>query len=596
MRRLLAVSCLLAVPISAQAAAGDARGPAGDAIDVRADLQVAAPNPAAVAALRTSLGRDAIVSVDDRNGGLRMVGRLDGFLTPPSTADAADIALGYVRANRAAFGLSEADIDNLVLVRRVTSVGGLQRLFWQQRAVGGVPALDSGLRANVTADGRLVNVAGSPVSGVAAVQPAARLTSSQARVAALRGAGVTAVPSAARAGHDVRSTTSFANGDTAALGILAGEHEAVVWDTTVKADAAHTYRVVVDAATGRTLWRRNLVQSANASVYRNFPGAAQGGTPVPVNLAPWLAPGATTLTGPNVHAFADLNDDDFAAVGEETPISGGNFNYPLTPFGSCRLPLHVGPGRLEQLLDEPEPERDAGLLLRQQLPRLPGTPPRSASPPPPATSRRDDDPVQARHRRRRQRRRRPSRRQPRQQREHAHPARRDAAADADVPVRPAARPAVPARSTAATTPTIVYHEYTHGLSNRLVVDADGNSTPQLVQPARWARRGATGTRWTTWSTRASGRDTGRRRRTSSSACTSTARSVLIRTQPIDCPVGLARPRATARPSAGAGPVATPTATSARSSARPRSTPTARSGRRRCGTSAARVGAPGWPRR
>ena len=188
MRRLLAVSCLLAVPISAQAAAGDARGPAGDAIDVRADLQVAAPNPAAVAALRTSLGRDAIVSVDDRNGGLRMVGRLDGFLTPPSTADAADIALGYVRANRAAFGLSEADIDNLVLVRRVTSVGGLQRLFWQQRAVGGVPALDSGLRANVTADGRLVNVAGSPVSGVAAVQPAARLTSSQARVAALRGA------------------------------------------------------------------------------------------------------------------------------------------------------------------------------------------------------------------------------------------------------------------------------------------------------------------------------------------------------------------------------------------------------------------------
>ena len=238
------------------------RGPAGDAIDVRADLQAAAPNPAAVAALRTSLGRDAIVSVDDRNGGLRMVGRLDGFLTPPSTADAADIALGYVRANRAAFGLSEADIDNLVLVRRVTSVGGLQRLFWQQRAVGGVPALDSGLRANVTADGRLVNVAGSPVSGVAAVQPAARLTSSQARVAALRGAGVTAVPSAARAGHDVRSTTSFANGDTAALGILAGEDEAVVWDTTVKADAAHTYRVVVDAATGRTLWRRNLVQSA----------------------------------------------------------------------------------------------------------------------------------------------------------------------------------------------------------------------------------------------------------------------------------------------------------------------------------------------
>ena len=46
---------------------------------------------------------------------------------------------------------------------------GSQRLFWQQRA-DGVPALDSGLRANLTADGRLINIAGSPVSGIAAVR------------------------------------------------------------------------------------------------------------------------------------------------------------------------------------------------------------------------------------------------------------------------------------------------------------------------------------------------------------------------------------------------------------------------------------------
>ena len=293
MRRLLAVSCLLAVPISAQAAAGDARGPAGDAIDVRADLQAAAPNPAAVAALRTSLGRDAIVSVDDRNGGLRMVGRLDGFLTPPSTADAADIALGYVRANRAAFGLSEADIDNLVLVRRVTSVGGLQRLFWQQRAVGGVPALDSGLRANVTADGRLVNFAGSPVSGVAAVQPAARLTSSQARVAALRGARVTAAPSAARAeprrpvDHLLRERRHrrARHPRRRGRGRRLGHHRQ-------GRRGAHVSRTWWTRRRVRRCGAGTLVQSANASVYRNFPGAAQGGNATsPVDLAPWLAPG-----------------------------------------------------------------------------------------------------------------------------------------------------------------------------------------------------------------------------------------------------------------------------------------------------------------
>ena len=34
-----------------------------------------------------------------------MVGRLNGYLTPASKADAADVALNYVRANLAAFGL-----------------------------------------------------------------------------------------------------------------------------------------------------------------------------------------------------------------------------------------------------------------------------------------------------------------------------------------------------------------------------------------------------------------------------------------------------------------------------------------------------------
>ena len=73
----------------------------------------------------------------------------------------------------------------------MTSGDGLLRLFWQQRA-GGVPALGSGLRANFTADGRLINLAGSPVSGISSVPVAARLTAGQARVAAYAGAGASA--------------------------------------------------------------------------------------------------------------------------------------------------------------------------------------------------------------------------------------------------------------------------------------------------------------------------------------------------------------------------------------------------------------------
>ena len=39
---------------------------------------------------------------------------------------------------------------------------------------------------------------------------------------------------------------------------------------------------------------------------------------------------------------------------------------------------------------------------------------------------------------------------------------------------------------------MVYHEYTHGLSNRLVVDANGNSTLGEVQA------GSMGEAWSDW--------------------------------------------------------------------------------------------------
>ena len=69
---------------------------------------------------------------------------------------------------------------------------------------------------------------------------------------------------------------------------------------------------------------------------------------------------------------------------------------------------------------------------------------------------------------------------------------------------------------------------------------------------------------------------------------------LIRTQPIDCPVGITSADCPGTPGARAR-AATPTATSAGSSAVPRCTPTARSGARRCGTCATRS-ARGWPSR
>ena len=187
-------------------------------------------------------------------------------------------------------------------------------------------------------------------------------------------------------------------------------------------------------------------------------------------------------------------------------------------------------------------------------------------------------------------------REPHRQREHVHASRRLLAADADVPLqRPGHR--VPRRrddpfvqANGGDEADVVYHEYTHGLSNRLVVDADGNSTLGNIQA------GSMGEAWSDWYAidylvnqgschgHAGGRRrarvgdyVGRRRRPDPDRSRSTARSA--RRDP-GCDGDPAGPRARA---------ATRTATSARSSAGPRCTPTARSGARRSGISVTALG-------
>ena len=84
------------------------------------------------ASLRSSLGRYAQVTVDRQTGGLKAVGKLDGYLTGASSAAAETVALGYVRGHAAAFGLNASDLDALKLVRDYTSVDGVRHLQWAQ--------------------------------------------------------------------------------------------------------------------------------------------------------------------------------------------------------------------------------------------------------------------------------------------------------------------------------------------------------------------------------------------------------------------------------------------------------------------------------
>ena len=264
--------------------------------------------------------------------------RLDGALTGPAGGDRSAVALEWVRDNRAALGLTAADIDALTLADRTLTPGtGITHLRYRQ-AYRGIPAFDNDLRVNLDRGGRILNVTGAPVSGlrVDSIEPAlgavAAMRALQRDVGVERAIDVTSGP----AGD--RRVTQFAGGEFARLVLFGTARGArLAWHVTYRATSVAYYDAVVDAATGEILYRQNLTKSAaRATVFPNYPGA-----PIPrvdsnfaTNL--WLDANATTLEGFFVHAYSDTNHDDDAnpseEIGRRDPGGANDFDYPFTPF------------------------------------------------------------------------------------------------------------------------------------------------------------------------------------------------------------------------------------------------------------------------
>jgi extracellular elastinolytic metalloproteinase len=216
-------------------------------------LLIATPGAAAATSLREPLR--------DKPG---------GFLTRPSDERPVTVALEYVRAHPKTFGLDDGDIGGLRLASAYRSGAGTVHLQWEQ-VYRGIPVFGPGLRANVAADGRLINVGEGavPDPGVTSVRP--RLPKPAADA----------------------SLTLF-NGNRLA------------WRFLRRADATHVYDTVVDANTGERLYRANKVREATFRVFDNYPSAPAGGDPSDVTRNGWLT-SSTALSGPNAHVYSDEN-------------------------------------------------------------------------------------------------------------------------------------------------------------------------------------------------------------------------------------------------------------------------------------------------
>ena len=316
----------------------DARtdGPARTVLAARSAAIAANPKPG-VKALRAQLGMQGIVDVDALTGTPRRVTRVDGFLTGPARGSATAIALGYVRSHSDVFGLSSAQVDTLVLRNSYTDIAGTTHLSFVQQ-VGGVNVFGNGLKAHVAKDGSLVQIDGSPLSSLPSSVGAPGITAESARDKAVADVFGASKSSVAKTAIAANRQTTFTNGDQASLVLfqtLAGPR--LAWQTVTMTEG---FIHVIDAATGRTLFRQSIKANDSATTWENYPSAAKGGTAKKVNLNTndWLPNNSPRLAGNVAHVYLDVNDNNVADPNEEIPPSGNkSFVYPFQQFNgpSC---------------------------------------------------------------------------------------------------------------------------------------------------------------------------------------------------------------------------------------------------------------------
>ncbi|HEU4913698.1 MAG TPA: M36 family metallopeptidase [Actinomycetes bacterium] len=356
-RHLVAAGATLAVTAailpSAAAAIDDPLGRtvAGATSDTRDRTTVLAPTQAQVDAVRAILAaapKGARVTWDERFGTPRSVTGTGGYLTGASSGSAVEVARGWVADNKAAFGLTDAEVADLVVSRDHELPGTGTRVVTLTQVFGGVEAVHGGrLTVAVAKDGKVLSYAGNPSRG-SGLSGAFSLSAAEAldTVAGSLAPGTDIAPDATgeQGGYTTFAKGPFAAGSyvkKAAFPTEDGARAAYRVLFVEKMDEA--YDVVVDAQSGKELFRDSLVDhESEGTVYENFPGdAGKGGSPVIKSFGPtaqspggWTDPsgltgvGGPTTFGNNANTYANYSNFIAPADQAPRPVSAtSQFNY-----------------------------------------------------------------------------------------------------------------------------------------------------------------------------------------------------------------------------------------------------------------------------
>ena len=332
-------------------------GEAGD-FDVR-DAQRRAPSLAAARA-EAALAREvpgAAVKWNARMGTAKTIQVDGGFLSSPARitteADAERIARAWIAEHRDLFGLGAASVAGLTVTRNAQLSGGGAWALVLRQQVGGLATFAGGsLGVNIAPHGRIASVwADTGPDG--ALPRAATLSAADALIAVAKREGAKAPSFPVRAalpGGDrltiFEAAGGYARHNARLVAFPTAGGPRLAWRVFYAKAGDEMLSTAVDALTGVVLFRNNQVDHAEGDqgrVFRNHPKAPKGGTHEIVSFegdkaaspAGWVGEAPTTA-GNNVLAFTDwswpkLGGNGFAPVLSLTQLNPVPDTMPVAP-------------------------------------------------------------------------------------------------------------------------------------------------------------------------------------------------------------------------------------------------------------------------
>jgi extracellular elastinolytic metalloproteinase len=307
---------------------------------------------------------EAQIEADAATGAVSALTSQSGYLTDKAGGAPMTLAMNFVRNNLTALGLEAADLQGYAVTDVVYSkVTGATHIYLQQQ-YRGIPVYNAQLHINVNRDGRVISVNNSFLPGIAravsSLSPRMQLPAAVSSAAQFSGIAAPAQLQSLQAPRGVQQESSVPQagmsllpikGKLMLLPIRQGEAR-LVWNFQIHTlDEEHSWDYTVDANTGQVWTRFDWVAGDQYRVYRSPAESPNHTSPLPpsdgrvlvVNPANTTASpfgwhdtngvaGAefTTTQGNNVQAYTDVDANNSPDAGSSP--SGGtalNFDFAL---------------------------------------------------------------------------------------------------------------------------------------------------------------------------------------------------------------------------------------------------------------------------